>query len=314
MSQRPEIAVEKGDEARQISRWEHLAKYAVGKYLQTCLQEPRKSFFERFAPYSTQWSVVTDKQWAGEDPLEQMVQIARFWEGVQESPPQILIRSTGHAFTPTSIGHFAHGGPSADDPEKQVVGSIEAITVPLDLAVAALDIDQAEFLVHFMETALGPLSRLHVGHVLTPDELSHRNWAVTLPLTWNVAGVQDVPIGADTTHRLWTTIYSAEVQVEVATWVQYNTPLSAQPFANCFSSEGTSITVPTQVRVGTATPLGVTNRPADARWRVDDRHLARITTRDALYAKRLGRVEVSLISEINPGNDPYATAAVEIVS
>jgi len=71
--------------------------------------------------------------------------------------------------------------------------------------------------------------------------------------------------------------------------------------------------IPSEVRVGTSTPLFVDMRPADSRWKVNDATLARITPSESLYAKRVGSVTVSLISEINPGNDPYAQQSVQIV-
>ncbi len=310
---RPEIAGVKGEERRQVSRWEHLAKLAVSRYLQSCLTGDRKQFFKTFAPYSTQWQLRTDRQWTGEDPLDQAVQIARFFEDVQQAPPQILIRSTGYTFRNQNLGSFAVSRPEVD---KQVVATIESTTVPLDLAVAATDEDQAGYLVHFMESAFGPLCRFLINYLLKPEEETHRNWAVYLPLTWSVGGLVDVPITDDRKNRLWTTTYSAEVQVDVAIWAQYSTPFSVKlkelprDVGVC---NQTTIHFPDTVKVGTATPLYVENRPHDSKWKVDNCTLARITPSESLYARRVGNVIVSLMSAVKPGNEPYASRQVQIV-
>jgi hypothetical protein len=308
---RPEIAGVKGEEQRQVSRWEHLAKLAVSGYLQSCLTGSRKQFFTTFAPYSTQWQLRTDRQWRGEDPLDQAVQIARFFEGVQQAPPQILIRSTGYTFRNQNLGSFALSLPQPD--RTQVVASIESTTVPIDLAVAAMDEDQAGHLVHFMESAFGPLCRFLINYLIKPEDENRRNWAVYLPLTWSVGGLTDVPISEDRKMRLWTTTYTAEVNVDVAIWAQYSTPFAVKLGAMPPQMGTTTINIPSTLRVGTATPLYVDNRPADSKWKVDDASLARITPSESLLAKRVGNVIVSLMSAVKPGNDPYATQQVQIV-
>lgn len=310
MQSRPEIAGVKGEEQRQVSRWEHLAKLAVAGYLQSCLTGDRKQFFTEFAPYSTQWQLRTDKQWRGEDPLDQAVQIARFFENVREAPPQVLIRSTGYTFRNQNLGTFAISRPEA---KRQVVASIESTIVPLDLAVAAQDEDQAGYLIHFVESAFGPLCRFLINYLIKPEDETRRNWAVYLPLTWSVGGLTDVPITEDRKNRLWTTTYSAEVNVDVAIWAQYSTPFTAKLGAIPPQMRTVRISLPNQVRVGTATPLYVDNRPADSKWKVDDVSLARITSSDSLLARRVGTVIVSLMSEVKPGNEPYASQQVQIV-
>jgi hypothetical protein len=307
---RPDIAGVKGEERRQVSRWEHLAKLAICGYLQSCLTGSRKQFFTEFAPYSTQWQLRTDRQWRGEDPLDQAVQIARFFEDVREAPPQILIRSTGYTFRNQNLGSFAISRPSL---KKQVVASIESTTVPVDLAVAAMDEDQAGYLVHFIESAFGPLCRFLINYLLKPEDESRRNWAVYLPLTWSVGGLTDVPITEDRKNRLWTTTYSAEVNVDVAIWAQYSTPFTVKLKELPPRMPGVSLSLPSTVRVGTATPLYVNNRPADSKWKVDDVTLARITSSESLLARRVGTVIVSLTSVVKPGNEPYASQQVQIV-
>lgn len=307
---RPEIAGVKGEENRQVSRWEHLAKLAVSGYLQSCLTGDRKQFFKTFAPYSTQWQLRTDRQWRGEDPLEQAVQIARFFEDVQQAPPQILIRATGYTFRNQNLGSFAISKPQNGS---QIVASIESTTVPVDLAVAALDEDQAGYLVHFLESAFGPLCRFLINYLIKPEDETRRNWAVYLPLTWSVGGLTDVPITEDRKNRLWTTTYSAEVQVDVAIWAQYSTPFTVKLGELPPRTLGVNLSIPSTVKVGTATPLYVDNRPADSKWKVDDPSLARITPSESLVAKRVGNVIVSLMSAVKPGNEPYASHEVQIV-
>jgi hypothetical protein len=308
---RPEIAGVKGEEQRQVSRWEHLAKLAVSGYLQSCLTGSRKQFFKQFAPYSSQWQLRTDQTWRGEDPLDQAVQIARYFESVREAPPQILIRTTGYTFRSQNLGSFAISRPQPD--QTQVVASIESTVVPVDMAVAATDEDQAGYLVHFTEAAFGPMCRFLINYLIIPEDEARRNWAVNLPLTWSVGGLTDVPITEDRKNRLWTCTYSAEVSVDVATWAQYSTPFSMKLGEVPPQMMGVRLSIPSRVRVGTATPLYVDNRPADSKWRVDDIALARITSSDSLYAKRVGNVIVSLMSSVKPGNDPYASQPVQIV-
>lgn len=273
----------------------------------------RKAFFTSFAPYSTQWQLKTDRQWSGYNPLEQAVQIARFFEGVQESPPQILIRTTGYTFRNQNLGTFSTSKTEVEGTTvKQTVSNIETTTVPVDLAVAALDEDQAEYLIHFIEMATGPMARFLVNYLLRPSDPKRRNWAVTLPLSWAQGGMTDVPLGEDRKNRLWTATLTSDVQVEVATAAQYETPFTAKLKEIPPSSPNVAITVPSQVHVGSSTPLYVNNRPADSAWRLDNCQLARITPSESLYAKRVGSVTVSLISQI-PGHDSYASQQVQIV-
>jgi len=318
MPRRPQIKGRKGEENQQISRWEHLAKLAISNYLQTCLTGRRRQFFTRFAPYMQNWVVDTDKVWTGEHPMDQAIQIARFFEGTPAAPPQILLRTTGYTTVPQNLGSFAVGQRQRDEDgnltDKQLVGVIETTRIPVDLAIAATDEDQAHYLIHFIETALGQMNRFHVNGVLMPEAEEKRNWSVTLPFSWTVGALTDVPIGDDQKRRLWTTTFSEEVDVEVATWAQYRTPFSVSALEGGPSHlDEVSITIPGQVKVGSSTPLYVNMRPADSRWKVDDITLARITSSEALYAKRVGRVNVSLISSTKPGDDPYATAEVQIV-
>jgi hypothetical protein len=190
---------------------------------------------------------------------------------------------------------------------------IDTKIVPVDLGIAAMDETQAGYLVHFVETALGPKCRFLINYVLTPAEETKRNWAVTLPLNWTVGALTDVPIGDDPKNRLWTTTVTTEVSVEVATWARYETPFAAAALSINPTEGQVTITVPSEVHVGSQTPLYVDRRPADSRWKVDDISLARITSSEHLYAKRAGAVNVSLISSIKPGDDPYASQAVQIV-
>jgi hypothetical protein len=317
MPRRPQIKGRKGEERHQISRWEHLAKLAISDYLQTCLNGSRRQFFTRFAPYMQNWVVDTDKVWTGEHPMDQAIQIARFFEGTSAAPPQILLRTNGYTFAPQNLGNFAVGQRQRDADgnvtDQQLVGVVETTRVPVDMAVAALDEDQAHYLIHFIETALGSMNRFHVNGVLMPEAEERRNWCVQLPLSWSVGGLTEVPIGDDQKRRLWTTTFSEEVDVEVATWAQYSTPFTATAREGGPSHlDEVAITVPGNVKVGSSTPLYVNARPADSQWRVDDFTLARITVSEALYAKRVGRVNVSLISAINRG-DEYATAEVQII-
>jgi hypothetical protein len=274
------------------------------------LSGERRQFFAKFAPYSESWQVHTDRSWVGENYLDQAVQIARYYEDTPEAPPQILLRTNGYTGTPSSLGTFAMG--KARENQTQVVAVIDTTKVALDLAVAALDPEQAHLLVHFCETALGPLSRFLVNSLLMAEDESKRNWAVTLPIQWTVGALADVPIGEDRKNRLWTTTFSEEVQVEVATWAEYSRPATLYNLGGP-RMDSVTITVPSQVRIGTATPLYVSRRPGDAQWKVSDTTLAYVTVNDALFAKKIGRVSVSLISALKPGADPYASAEVQIV-
>jgi hypothetical protein len=200
----------------------------------------------------------------------------------------------------------------ARENQTQVVAVIDTIKVPLDLAVAALDPEQAHMLVHFCETALGPLCRFLVNNLLMAEDKAKRNWSVTLPIQWTVGALSDVPIGEDRKNRLWTTTYSQEVGVEVATWAEYSRPATLYNLGGP-RLDSITITVPSQVRIGTATPIYVSRRPGDAQWKVSDTTLAYVTVNDALFAKKIGRVSVSLISALKPEADPYASAEVQIV-
>lgn len=176
-----------------------------------------------------------------------------------------------------------------------------------------MDEDQASYLIHFIESAFGPLCRFLINYLLKPEDESRRNWAVYLPLTWSVGGLTDVPITEDRKNRLWTTTYSAEVNVDVAIWAQYSTPFSFKLGAIPPEMKNVNMSIPSTVRVGTATPLYVDNRPADSKWKVDDVTLARITSSESLLARRVGTVIVSLTSAVKPGDEPYASKQVQIV-
>jgi len=307
-SPRPDIAQAKGEEAPQLSRWEHLARLAIGDYLKDCLGGNRKAFFSSFAPYSTNWTVRSDVTWSGENPLEQAVQIARYYEATPEHPPQILIRSTGYAPVPSSLGNFDFGSRVG---WTNTVAMIKTAKVSLEIACGAVgDDNKTGLLLHFVETALGPDSRYLINGLLVPSDPSRRNWCVHLPLTWSVSGATNTPIGEDRKNSLWNATLTMEVEVEVGEWAQYDTKLDIAYLA----SQMVTISTPSTMRVGTYAPLYVTSeRPGDALWRSSDFRLAIIAVGEQLYAKRVGTVAVSLISAIRENLDPYASATVSIV-
>jgi hypothetical protein len=306
-SPRPDIIEAKGAETPQISRWEHLAKLAVHDYLQSCLTGDRRTFFEKFAPYSTNWKLRDNVTWSDENPFDRTLQIKRYFEDTKQDPPQILIRTTGYEIQNLNLGSFSYG---VNTNGTQKVAIINTTQVGVEMACAALDPDGLSLLVHFLEMAFGPTCRFLINYTLVPSDESRRNWCVTLPLKWSVGQTTDAPLGDDRKQRLWTTTVSGTVDVEVGNWATYT-----QKFESFFLDSATTvIDFPTEVKVGSVTPIRVSGyMPGGVKWRVSDYRLAIITENESLFAKRVGSVTLSLISVHDLTTDPVATATVTIV-
>lgn len=306
-SPRPDVIETKGAETPQLSRWEHLAKLAISDYLQSCLTGDRKAFFDNFAPYSAAWTVRSNVTWTAENPFDRAIQIKRYFEDTKQSPPQILIRTTGYELQNMNLGSFSHGTASGST---QKVAIINSTQVGVELACVALDPDGLSLLLHFLEMAFGPTCRYLINYLLVPSDESRRNWAVTLPLKWSIGQTTDVQLGDDRKQRMWSSTVSGTVDVEVGSWATYEQTFSAK----YLTSATTAIDFPATVRVGTTTPLRISGDvPAGVRWHVNDFRLAVITASESLFAKRVGSVTLSLILDHDITADPVATATVTIV-
>jgi hypothetical protein len=289
---RPELAETKDQASPQVSRWEYLAKLAVVSWLQSCLANSEKrSFFARYSPYATTWQIRDDQPWWGQNPLDQGIQIARYFERVKNLPPQILVRTNQYQGQATGLGTYTWGYRKASDTMR--VGTLGEAKVPVDLACTSYEDTSTGMLVHFVETALGPQGRGLHGGLILPADHRDRSWCVQLPSTWSTAGPTDTPIGEDRKQRVWTTILSFEVTVEVAVWSEYEAHIEAYQIL----SNTITVSLPDTLRVGTSVPLTATGYlPPDAWWRVDDNRLA-IIRAGSLYAKRIGNLLVSVCAE-----------------
>jgi hypothetical protein len=250
-----------------------------------------RSFFAKYAPYASSWQVRDDQPWQGSNPFDQGVQIARYFERVKNVPPQILVRTNQYQGQATGLGTHTWGYRKAGDTMR--IGTLGEAKVPVDFACSSYDDTSTGLLVHFVETAFGPLGRMLHNGVLLPEDRRDRSWCVQLPSIWSTAAPTDTPIGEDRKQRVWTTVISMEVMVEVATWSEYEAHIEAYEI----KSNIVTITLPDEIHVGTSVPLTTTGylRP-DIYWKIDDSQLAVIRA-SSLYAKRLGSVLVSVCAE-----------------
>jgi hypothetical protein len=300
------------------TRYGDIARYAVAEYLRWCLVDPNvRGFVDKFSPYSEYWVVREDEQQADPDypdrqdnPLEQPINIGRYFERSKEKPPQLLVRDQGFQNSNTNLGGLSWGFNRGSG--EQQIGVLNDVAVTVEITAAAMDVTQTSLLVDYANLVLGPLGqRLLNGGVLYSARVDDRGWAVFLPISnASVSGFSDLPLGEDRSKRVWTRTLSLETRVESIVQARYERHITVTgPLRSLFPD----IRVDTTLRVGQKAQIGTLNRPAGSVFTVSDYRKAVILPGEVLVAKRAGSIEVYLKSQDGRKNaKTYAQKTVTI--
>lgn len=296
----PDRPASKQEDQSDNRRWGHIARLAVADWLEECISGKPAPFFHSFAPYSKYWKIRTDTEENDPDyplrrdnPLERPINISRYFENSAEQPPQIFIRDGGWPRTQTNLGSFTFGYGASDG--LQTAGILDDVPVQIELTCGAMDSDDTSRLVHFIDTALGPLSVFHHRGWLRPKNEAQRRWCVMLPISGvTIGNVVDVPLAEDRQKRVWSQTVTMETRVEAITWAQYQSPMRL--VGPLLSMQTIAITAPDTLKVGQQVKIYPSRRPLNSKLVVDDFRKALILEGDLLLAKRVGQVVVSLKS------------------
>ena len=290
------------DPSLLIFRWDHIAKLALHTFFQECIDGTYKTFFQRFAPWSRFWTLSTDKNFTNDqrglnvpntNPLTRPIQLARYWQEVQQKTPLFLIRSSSYTRPCRSLGGstFSSRAENGD----QIIGTLEESTVSIEISLSSLSDEDTGLMCSFVDLGLGPIGKIIHQGTLYPHETEQASWGVTLPFTWNVSGLNESPIGDDKKQRMWSQSISFDVTVENINFYQYPTPITNSSFTN--STAEPDFTIPsTNLRVGQTVKLSTSMRPGEACFVSSDFRKAIVDDGEFLVAKKTGEVTISMVN------------------
>lgn len=211
---------------KDITQYLKITKLTIQKYLEACITEGGqfRKFFEEFATFTGDYLVNEN---LSKDPNARHLQIARFFRGVQERPPQIFIQDSGYSYIPSSLGGFSAGWNLGRFLGDQVVRITDVINIPIEITAAAMDEQQIEDLQAFLSAAFGQFQHFTTKYILKPSrgEAAGRNagayWEVRIPLRHEMSAKRHSPLHGDPKDRFWEATMSMEIEFENSTFIHY---------------------------------------------------------------------------------------------
>lgn len=273
-----------------ITQYLKITKLTIQKYLEACVhpQGLYRKFFDRFATFMVDFVV---NESFDSDSNERHLQIARFFSGMREFPPQIFIQDGGYEYIPSSLGGLASGINAQTKDGMQIVRVMDVIPIPIEIVCAATDEQQIEDLEAFVSAAFGQFQRFTCNYILKPpDDRYGVYWEVRIPLTHSMGAKSHSSLHGDPKEQLWQVSCTMTVEFENSTFIKYNALPKYSP-----QRGEIQLNAPSKVRLGKKARFTIGRMPYPVRVYSDDSNTALIyedKTNWVIWPKKLGTFKV----------------------
>lgn len=236
------------------------------------------------------------------DPTQKKLQIARYFQDLQNILPAILIMDGGVIAMNQSIGSIA---------ESTVIdGNWTGFypifrKVPISILAAHRDQDSIDDMSGLLSLMFNELRNLAGGSHITGRQEEGETWVITLPNGGiTIGAVSDAEIQSDPVDRIWYAEASFEVFFEDTVIVKQPMPtiseggyvVNRDPSVE-FPPE---IVIPDQISINTTTILLVRNFKDSMRIVISDPNVASLTYDMRLTPRRWGQFDIVVIDKAIP--------------
>jgi hypothetical protein len=273
-----------------ISQYLKITKLTIQKYLEACIHEKGmfKKFFERFASFTSEFAV---NEAFDRDDDKRHLQIARYFSGMREFPPQIFIQDGGYEYKPASLGSMTSGINARDRNHTQIVRVMDVVPIPIEIVCAATDEQQIEDLEAFVSAAFGQFQRFTCNYLLKPPpDRRGVYWEVRIPLSHSMSAKSHSSLHGDPKIQLWQASCSMTVDFENSTYIQYEAYPKYIP-----ERGGIQLNAPDKVPFNKKTRFTIAQMPYPVRVYSDNSKIALIyvdKTSWVIWPKRLGTFRI----------------------
>lgn len=274
----------------QHTQYVKITKWAIQKFLEACLTEGGqfRGFFDRFAPFTGDF--VVNENFDG-DPRKRHLQIARFFDGVVERPPQLFIQDAGYNYTPSGLGTLVGGWNKRDKYGNQVNHVFDSVTCPIDITFASTSVDDADDMQGFLSMAFGWAQRYLMNYYLMPDKrVRGAYWVVLLPLRNDVTPKTRQALHGDPTDQIWLVSMNLQCIFENSTFVQYR----AAPQGD-LQPGVLRVSIPQKITLADTIPITIQDMPYPIDVFSDNYKIAIVEEQKSqfiLHPKRLGKCNI----------------------
>lgn len=299
--------------AKDITQYLKITKLTLQKYLEACIHPEGqfREFFKNFATFTANYVV---NEALSEDPQARHLQIARFFTGARENPPQIFVQDNGYEYTPASLGSLTAGWNTRTKEGVQIVRIMDVIPIPVTLTCATQSEQEIDDLIAFMSAAFGQFQRFTCNYILAPPRNGQGvYWEVRIPLKHSISPKSHAALHNDPRDQLWQATCSMEVEFENSTYIQYNAAPKTQPGFGAMRLE-----LPDRIPLTRHVPFTIQKMRYPLKVYSSDERIAIIFSRGTSFTikpKRIGKFKV-MVMKTGIGGDlttPLLEKEVEVV-
>lgn len=289
----------KGLYSHDITQYLKITKLTIQKYLEACIHKEGqfREFFDRFATFSVGY-VVNEN--LSDDPSDRHLQIARYFSGAREAPPQIFIRDGGYTYTPASLGSLTDGWNTQSVDGTQVVRVMDVVPIPIEITCASTKEQEVDDLIALMSAAFGQFQRFTSNYILHPPREYKAGqriyWEVRIPLQHSIAPKSHSSLHNDPKDQLWQATCNMEVEFENSTYMKYRAGPRYSPKNSHFL-----IDIPDKVPLTKQTMFALRDMPYPVNVYSDDSRIAvvrRTATRFVIKPKKLGTFKLLITTGV----------------
>lgn len=287
--------------SRDLTQYLKVTKFTLQKFLEACVRADGqfRKFFDRFATFTGDF-VVNENLDA--DPTKRHLQIARFFKGTREQPPQIFIQDAGYRYKPSSLGGLAAGFNQRTAEGHQIVRITDVIEVPVEFSIVATDEQLCEDLQALLTAAFHPsFLRWTSSWVLRPPrtQVVTQNaamyWEVRIPLDHEMTAKTHSPFHDDNNDRFWESRCTMTVDFENSVFITYKA-------APRFNPKPGSLKILTPDRISIRRSHRIALRDLKFPFRIysDDHRIAIVEqtqTHFVIHPRRLGKFRIVVARE-----------------
>ena len=271
------------------SQYLKITKWAIQKYLEQCIH-PEGQFrplFKRFATFTTHFVL---NEVLDNDPDKRILQIARYFEGVREAPPQIFIQDGGYEYVPSSLGGLVSGNNMRFRGE-QVVRIMDVIPIPIEITCAALSEQEVEDLISFVSLSMSSMMKFTCNYYIRPAQNTEGIYSeVRVPLGHNVGVKSNTALHGDPKDQMWSCSINMTVEFENSTYIKYTANPKFVPGVGEIS-----LSIPSTIPLIRKTMFSIQAMPYPVRVYSDDSRVAIIQQTKTHYVvcpKRTGTFKI----------------------
>lgn len=296
--------------SHDVTQYLRVTKLALRQYLQECLRMDGqfREFFDKVASYTIGYHVNEELP---DDLHEKHIQVAAYWEGMTERPPQIFIQDGGYEYKPSSLGSLAAGWNMRTKDGHQQVRVMDVIPIPITISCVALSVQEIEDLAAFLSAAFGQLNRFTLNYYLKPQTDQYgAYWEVRIPLTHRISPKSNSPVHGDPKLQFYSIDCSIEVEFENSIFMQYR---SKPDYV--FSRKDMVFDVPSTIRLGQDQPITLIYHQDPISVYSSDARIASIRKSGngwTIYPRRSGTFNVVVSRIVGDNQGPEVLASQEV--